>query len=156
VNIQAEPLPGADRYTTEQEALDRAAEIGCEGTHTMDDDGQVVYMPCATHQEYDDAVNETEAEHTPEHRRRRRRPGGGAPGGSYSAAPELVVRFSSDITAADPERRTLVGTVVPFGASATPASALSRSPPGRSTRPKASSSYSSTTWPAPSDARQAS
>ena len=116
MNLQAEPLPATDQYTTEQEALDRAAEIGCEGTHTMDDNGQVVYMPCATHEEYDDAVNETEADHTPEHRRRRRRPGGGAPGGSYSAAPELVVRFSSDITAADPERRTLVGTVVPFGA----------------------------------------
>lgn len=110
MNLQAEPLPVTDQYTTEQEALDRAAEIGCEGAHTMDEDGQVVYMPCATHQEYDNAVNETEAEHTPEHRRRRR------PGGAYSAAPELVVRFSSDITAADPERRTLVGTVVPFGA----------------------------------------
>lgn len=110
MNLQAEPLPATDQYTTEQEALDRAAEIGCEGAHTMDEDGQVVYMPCATHQEYDDAVNETEAEHTPEHRPRRR------PDGAYSAAPELVVRFSSDITAADPERRTLVGTVVPFGA----------------------------------------
>ena len=110
MTVQAAPLPGADQYTTEQEALDRAAEIGCEGTHTMDDNGQIVYMPCSTHQEYDEAMNETEAEHTPEHRRRRRR----TPSG-YSAAPELMVRFSSDITAADADRRTIVGTVVPYG-----------------------------------------
>jgi HK97 family phage prohead protease len=29
---------------------------------------------------------------------------------------ERIVRFSTDITAADPERRTIVGTVVPYGA----------------------------------------
>ena len=28
-------------------------EIGCEGTHTHEkDDGTMIYMPCATHNEY--------------------------------------------------------------------------------------------------------
>ena len=34
-----------DVFDNEQEALDRAEVIGCEGTHTMDKDGQTVYMP---------------------------------------------------------------------------------------------------------------
>lgn len=46
-------LPG-DKYTTEQEALDRAAELGCEGTHTMDEDGKTIYMPCSTHGRYEE------------------------------------------------------------------------------------------------------
>jgi len=50
------PVAGADKYTTEQEALDRAEELGCEGTHSMDEDGQVIYMPCSTHAAYDALV----------------------------------------------------------------------------------------------------
>ena len=57
------PLPGADQYTTEAEALERAEEIGCEGTHTMEDeDGNTIYMPCATHQDYDEITNPSEEE----------------------------------------------------------------------------------------------
>lgn len=50
---------GPDMYTTEQEALDRAEQLGCEGTHSMDDDGQVIYMPCSTHSDYE-AVSRSE------------------------------------------------------------------------------------------------
>jgi len=46
-------LPG-DKFTTEQEALDRAEELGCEGTHTMDENGQTIYMPCSTHGRYEE------------------------------------------------------------------------------------------------------
>lgn len=47
---------GEDEYTTQQEAAERAKEIGCEGTHTHEkDDGSLIYMPCATHNDY---VNE--------------------------------------------------------------------------------------------------
>jgi len=134
VNVTAEPMPGADQYTTEEEALDRAAEIGCEGTHTMDDNGQIVYMPCSTHEEYDEVMNETQAEETEEERRRRRRRR--APS-SYSAAPEKIVRFSTDITAADADRRTIVGTVVPYGSLGHTSLGLSRSHRARSTRPTA-------------------
>ena len=44
---------GTDEYTTMQEAADRAKELGCEGTHTHEkEDGTMIYMPCATHNEY--------------------------------------------------------------------------------------------------------
>src|SRR6056297_1682154 len=48
-------LPG-DKFTTEEEALERAEEIGCEGTHEMDENGETIYMPCSTHTEYEDAT----------------------------------------------------------------------------------------------------
>lgn len=41
-----------DVYTTEEEALDRADEIGCVGTHSHQQNGETVYMPCRTHAEY--------------------------------------------------------------------------------------------------------
>jgi HK97 family phage prohead protease len=43
-----------DKFTTKEEALDRAKEIGCVGTHSMDEDGQEIFMPCSTHAEYDE------------------------------------------------------------------------------------------------------
>ena len=43
---------GGDKYTTEEEALDRAEELGCEGTHTMTEEGETIYMPCSTHGRY--------------------------------------------------------------------------------------------------------
>ena len=46
-------LPG-DKFTTEQGALDRAEELGCEGLHEMDEDGQTIYMPCSTHGRYEE------------------------------------------------------------------------------------------------------
>jgi HK97 family phage portal protein len=50
-----------DTFTTEEEAIDRAEEIGCIGTHTHDKDGRTVYMPCRNHREYEDALNSTKA-----------------------------------------------------------------------------------------------
>ena len=41
-----------DVFTTEEEAQERAEEIGCTGTHSHDEDGNEVFMPCATHDEY--------------------------------------------------------------------------------------------------------
>lgn len=43
---------GNDTYTTEAEAEAKAEAIGCSGTHSMEQDGQTVYMPCSTHEEY--------------------------------------------------------------------------------------------------------
>ena len=37
-----------DVFTSQEEAEDRAEEIGCEGFHTHNEDGQVIYMPCRT------------------------------------------------------------------------------------------------------------
>ena len=47
---------GVDKYSTEEEALERADEIGCEGVHTMTEGGDVIYMPCSTHSQYIDQV----------------------------------------------------------------------------------------------------
>ena len=41
-----------DVFSTEDEAIERAKEIGCSGTHTHDENGNTVYMPCSTHAEY--------------------------------------------------------------------------------------------------------
>jgi hypothetical protein len=52
---------GTDEFTTLEEAEKRAEELGCNGTHTHDKDGQLIYMPCATHQEYEQRLtNEDE------------------------------------------------------------------------------------------------
>jgi HK97 family phage prohead protease len=56
-NEQRAPVSGADKFTTQKEAQDRAEQIGCEGTHTIDENGQTIYMPCATHAAYDALVN---------------------------------------------------------------------------------------------------
>ena len=48
---------GEDMFSTEEEAEVRAKQIGCVGTHTHDDDGNLVYMPCSTHEEYEEIVN---------------------------------------------------------------------------------------------------
>lgn len=50
-----------DQYTTEEEAQARAKELGCEGTHSMDDNGNTIYMPCATHEVYEGLVDNNEA-----------------------------------------------------------------------------------------------
>tara|TARA_Y100000592_G_scaffold101106_1_gene185510 strand:- start:6314 stop:8026 length:1713 start_codon:yes stop_codon:yes gene_type:complete len=43
-----------DEFTTIEEARERAEELGCSGTHTHeDDDGNLIYMPCSTHPEYE-------------------------------------------------------------------------------------------------------
>jgi len=48
-----------DGYDNEASAETRAKEIGCVGTHTMeDDDGNTIYMPCSTHDEYEELVDE--------------------------------------------------------------------------------------------------
>jgi HK97 family phage portal protein len=45
-----------DTYTTIEEAQERAKELGCEGTHYIEVDGDKFYMACATHQDYLDTV----------------------------------------------------------------------------------------------------
>lgn len=54
---QRAPVAGKDKFTTREEAVQRAEEIGCEGAHTMDENGQTIYMPCRTHAAYDAIVN---------------------------------------------------------------------------------------------------
>ena len=42
-----------DVYGTEAEAETRARELGCEGSHERNMDGNIMYMPCSTRQEYE-------------------------------------------------------------------------------------------------------
>lgn len=45
-----------DVFTTEEEANARAERIGCVGSHSHDEDGRTIYMPCKTHEEYTELV----------------------------------------------------------------------------------------------------
>ena len=47
-----------DVFDNEADARERAKEIGCTGTHSMMDNGKRVFMPCATHDAYDEARKE--------------------------------------------------------------------------------------------------
>ena len=49
-----------DAFDNEEEAEERAEEIGCVGTHTMDKDGKTIYMPCSTHAEYENLLEDEE------------------------------------------------------------------------------------------------
>jgi len=49
-----------DVYSTEEEAVARSEEIGCVGSHTMDRDGNEVFMPCSNHSDYEEAIGESE------------------------------------------------------------------------------------------------
>ena len=60
------PVLMEDMYATEAEAEERAEEIGCVGSHSMDEDGNTIYMPCATHEEYDEIMNPSEQEPNPD------------------------------------------------------------------------------------------
>jgi len=51
-DLESRDALGGDKYTTEAEALEKAQEIGCTGTHSMDENGQTIFMPCSTHEEY--------------------------------------------------------------------------------------------------------
>ena len=43
-------------FNTEDEAREKAKEIGCVGVHTMMDNGKRVFMPCGTHEAYEEAM----------------------------------------------------------------------------------------------------
>ena len=46
-----------DQFDNQDDARDKAKEIGCVGTHTMDKDGKTIYMPCNTHESYEEAIS---------------------------------------------------------------------------------------------------
>ena len=48
-----------DHFDREDAAEARAGEIGCTGTHRVDEDGNVFYMPCGSHEEYLEAVGKS-------------------------------------------------------------------------------------------------
>ena len=48
-----------DIFTTEEEARDRADEIGCDGFHSHRTEDGLIYMPCASHSEYERLTGDT-------------------------------------------------------------------------------------------------
>ena len=52
-------ISGIDVYTTKEEAIAKAKEIGCDGYHTHELNGKTVYMPCEKHSEATDSVLES-------------------------------------------------------------------------------------------------
>lgn len=48
---------GKDKFDNPGEAMERAKEMGCDGIHSIDEDGKTIYMPCKTHEAYEDAMN---------------------------------------------------------------------------------------------------
>ena len=48
-----------DQFDNQDDARDKAKEIGCVGTHSMDKDGKTIYMPCNTHESYEEAITKT-------------------------------------------------------------------------------------------------
>ena len=51
-----------DIFSTEEEAIKRAEELGCSGTHIHEVDGKEVYMPCSTHEAYEEMVAKKQAD----------------------------------------------------------------------------------------------
>ena len=49
-----------DIFDNEEDAKKRGKELGCEGSHTHMVDGKEVYMPCATHEVYEQAIKNDE------------------------------------------------------------------------------------------------
>lgn len=54
-----------DVFTTQEEAEKRAEQIGCVGSHSHDEDGNKIFMPCATHEEYIEQVGNDVAGYKP-------------------------------------------------------------------------------------------
>ena len=48
-----------DVYTTEEEARERANELGCDGFHAHQTDNGTIYMPCSSHAEYERLTGDT-------------------------------------------------------------------------------------------------
>lgn len=59
--------PKGDMFPTAQEAEERAKELGCVGSHMLDSDGQAMYMPCATHEDYEASMKKEAKTHTEQH-----------------------------------------------------------------------------------------
>ena len=63
-------VPGmSDVYTTQEEAEDRAEELGGSGSHVHQFDGDDVYMPFDTHEEYEEAIENDKGYHDDEEKK---------------------------------------------------------------------------------------
>jgi HK97 family phage prohead protease len=56
-----------DLYNTQEEAEERAKQLGCSGSHSIDSNGSVYFMPCATHEQYEESMKKEAKTHTEQH-----------------------------------------------------------------------------------------
>ena len=49
--VNLKMIDGKQAYKTKEEAIAKAKEMGCEGSHEMEIEGDVYFMPCENHQE---------------------------------------------------------------------------------------------------------
>jgi hypothetical protein len=49
--VKLKKIDGQDVYSTKEEAIEKAKEIGCEGYHVHEEDDMTWYMPCKDHSE---------------------------------------------------------------------------------------------------------
>ena len=52
-----------DVFDNPAEAMNRAKEIGCNEIHSHEENGRTIFMPCKTHSEYEEAINEDKNYH---------------------------------------------------------------------------------------------
>ena len=57
---KAEVIP--EVFNTRKEAEERAKVLGCEGAHEYEVDGEVYYMACATHEQFEEVMSKPENE----------------------------------------------------------------------------------------------
>ena len=58
MSVNLKKIDGFNAYKTIEEAEAKAKEQGCEGHHEHEEDGVVYYMPCKSHNELDDFMQE--------------------------------------------------------------------------------------------------
>ena len=58
MSVNLKKIDGFNAYKTIEEAEAKAKEQGCEGYHEHEEDGVVYYMPCKSHNELDDFMQE--------------------------------------------------------------------------------------------------
>ena len=52
----------AESYDNPGAAMQRARELGCKGMHSHTRDGKTIYMPCRTHDDYEEALDKADME----------------------------------------------------------------------------------------------
>ena len=65
-NIDEKAANDEDIFDNQEDAKKRAEELGCSGTHIHEIDGKEVYMPCSTHDAYEEMINDSKGGEEPE------------------------------------------------------------------------------------------
>ena len=53
--ISVTPTRGMDMFVSRESAEERAKQIGCQGSHSHDIEGMTYYMPCSSHESYENS-----------------------------------------------------------------------------------------------------